>query len=435
MGGAQSSPIQRCIRQIAVARGQSDASDGQLLERYLAAADEAAFEALVSRHGPLVRGVCTRILGHGPDADDAFQATFLVFVRKARSLRSPDALGPWLYGVAYRTALKARATALQRQKRQRPLPDLPGPSSPDCIVSGDLVSILDGLIHRLPHRYRRPFVLCYLEGKTNKEAAEILGCPQGTIFSRLAWARGQLQKQLRRHGLAPASAAVAAWLVPSTAPAALPNTVVVSTAQAATAFAAGRAAVSGCCSPHAAALAEGVLRTMFLTKLKIALVAVATIGMAGFAAAAFTHLGSSQENPAIERHLQPAATGRGEAKTDKERLQGSWTVVAVTEAGREIPEAEVESRNSKFVFAGDTVTIPIRDGKRDFMYKLDSTQKPRYFDLTFDGTTNKGIYLLKGDELKICVSKEADERPTEFAAPGDSNRVLMVLKRTNAKRN
>src|SRR5262249_17501866 len=148
--------------------------------------DEAAFTALVNRHGPMVLGVCRRVLRPAHDADDAFQATLLVLLRKARPLRRPELLGNWLYGVAHRTALKARTLAAKRRARERPVVDhLAGAPSPTA-AWGDVRPVLDEEVSRLPAKYRAPVVLCYLEGKTNEEAARLLGCPTGTVFSRLA---------------------------------------------------------------------------------------------------------------------------------------------------------------------------------------------------------------------------------------------------------
>src|SRR5262249_616645 len=160
-------------------------------------------------YGPLVLGVCTRILGSEHDAEDAYQATFLVLVRKAGSLRTPESLGPWLYGVANRTALKARAERLQRLKRELPLVEPPAPSSADELAWRDLRLVLDEEVTRLPPKHRAAIILCYFEGKTNEQAARILGCPPGTIFSRLASARDRLRQQLSRRGVALSTSALA----------------------------------------------------------------------------------------------------------------------------------------------------------------------------------------------------------------------------------
>src|SRR5262249_33225353 len=161
MLGAPTDLIQRFIARFAAPRGTGDDPDRQLLERFVADADPCAFEALVERHGPLVLGVCTRVLGGVHDAEDAFQATFLVLVRKASSIRAPGSLGPWLYGVAYRTALKAKAQALKRQKLEKPLVDVAAPAVGDRVILDDLRAVLDEEVNCLPAKYRVPFVLCY----------------------------------------------------------------------------------------------------------------------------------------------------------------------------------------------------------------------------------------------------------------------------------
>src|SRR5947209_9820637 len=176
----------RELRRAVLHQDGTDRSDAQLLAAFLAR-DEDAFNVLLRRHGQMVLGVCRRVLGNGHDAEDAFQATFLVLLRKAASLRQRELLGNWLYGVAYRTALEAKtARARRRAKeaamRNRPLPDA---DDPWC----ELRPLVDQELERLPEKYRIAIVLCELEGKTRKEAAQLLGCPEGTVAGRLARAR------------------------------------------------------------------------------------------------------------------------------------------------------------------------------------------------------------------------------------------------------
>src|SRR5262249_19279208 len=287
MAGARTNPILRLVRTIVGPPDPGDDPDRRLLERFVNDADEGAFRDLVRRHGPLVLGVCTRVLDSEHDAEDAFQATFLVLVRKAGSIRAPELLGPWLYGVAQRTALKVKAAARRRRRLEKRLADLTHAPAPDDLIWRDLRPVLDEEVNRLPRRYRAAVVLCYLEGKTNEQAARILGCPQGTVFSRLAWARERLRRQLGRRGLALTVGALAAFLTPSAASAVAARLVDV-TSEAAAGFAAGKAAVAGTISARAATFAEGVLREMFLTKLKIAAVALLTAGVAGTAALLLT---------------------------------------------------------------------------------------------------------------------------------------------------
>ena len=160
--------------------------------------EEAAFAALVRRHRPMVLGVCRRVLRHGHDAEDAFQATFLVMVEKAPRLRKPELLANWLYGVAYRTALHARQRAARRSQREREAAAMSfDPASDPDIEARELRRVLDEELHRLPEKFRAPLVLCYLEGKTNEEAARLLGCPSGSMSYRLARGRELLRERLQ----------------------------------------------------------------------------------------------------------------------------------------------------------------------------------------------------------------------------------------------
>ena len=185
-------------------------TDGDLLKRYLQEEDEAAFEALVRRHGPMVLGVCRRILRNAHDAEDAFQATFLVLLHKASSLQSPGTVGNWLYGVAYRTAQEARRAILKRCAKEAKA--VPKPAAP-ADAWNDLREALDEELERLSEKYRTVIVLVDLEGATGKEVARRLGMPEGTVASRLARGRVLLAKRLTRRG--PALTALPwRWLSP-----------------------------------------------------------------------------------------------------------------------------------------------------------------------------------------------------------------------------
>ena len=181
-------------------QGYPPLSDRQLLTRFVTSCDQTAFEVLVQRYGPMVMGVCRRILGDATDAEDAFQATFLVLVRKARTIARPDLLGNWLYGVAYRIARKARAQKAKRAQQKQPLAAM---TSPDPTVEAalhELQAQLDKELEKLPTKYRAPLVLCYLEGMSNREAAQRLGWPIGSISHRLARGREILRQRLQdRH--------------------------------------------------------------------------------------------------------------------------------------------------------------------------------------------------------------------------------------------
>jgi RNA polymerase sigma factor (sigma-70 family) len=277
------------IRRVAVPRG--DSTDDELLARFAADRDESAFAALVGRHGPMVLRVCQRVLGNAHDAEDAFQAAFLVLARKAGSAGRPRLLAHWLYGVAYRTALKARTERVTRQVKERQAEPRRWEAPVDPAWS-DLRPVLDEEIRHLPRKYRVPFVLCYLEGKTNEEAARLIGCPKGTVLSRLAWARERLRSRLVRRGVGLSAGLLATLLLSeSVASAVVPALLVDSTAKAAAAFAAGRA-VAG----RVASLAEGVLRAMWMSKVRTAAFAVAVALAAAFAGV-LTHSALADKPP------------------------------------------------------------------------------------------------------------------------------------------
>jgi RNA polymerase sigma factor (sigma-70 family) len=256
------------LRRVALGQDDGALTDGHLLEGFLTRRDEAAFEALVRRHGPMVLGVCRRILGHAHDAEDAFQTTFLVLFRKATTLRTRATLGNWLYGVAYHTALKARAAAWKRRAKERQGSGMPEPQAPTANSEQDWRIVLDHAVTGLPDRYRAALVLCELEGKTRQEAARQLGVPVGTLSGRLTTARRLLARRLARQGLPPPAGGVTAVVAQGAASAAVPPTLLATTVRAAGAAAGG--ALAGVVSTGVAALTDGVLQTMGRGKLKTA---------------------------------------------------------------------------------------------------------------------------------------------------------------------
>jgi RNA polymerase sigma factor (sigma-70 family) len=276
MAGQPVPPLLRFIRTIGSA-GDPEAADGQLLARFVRQRDEEAFAALLRRHGPMVWGVCRRVLADADTAEDAFQATFLVFLRKAGSIRRPDRLANFLYGIAYRTAAKAKTRRARRQFRE-------GQSLGEAPVMDDdagwreLRPLLDEELQRLPEKYRAPLVLCYLEGKTYVEAAQTLGWAAGTVSGRLARARDLLRSRLVRRGLTLSAGSLAA-LWPRLAPAAVPEAASVATLKAA----------AGAASPSAAVLSQGVLHTMFLSKVKLTTSALLAVAAFGTGAGVATH--------------------------------------------------------------------------------------------------------------------------------------------------
>jgi RNA polymerase sigma factor (sigma-70 family) len=238
-------------------REGSDVPDRELLERFRARRDEAAFAALVRRHARMVLGVCRRVVGHAQDAEDAFQATFLVLARRPGAIAPRAAVGGWLYGVAYRTALAARARSARRAAREKQVKEMPHPEVAPDDSCRELVPLLDRELDRLPEKYRLPVVLCELEGRPRKEVARQLGVPEGTLSSRLATARKMLARRLAPYGPSVSAAALATLLTES-ASAAVPAALVASTVRAA----------AGAVPAEVAALTQGVIKAMFVAKLK-----------------------------------------------------------------------------------------------------------------------------------------------------------------------
>jgi RNA polymerase sigma factor (sigma-70 family) len=261
-------------------RGETVAglSEWQLLERYLECRDEAAFEALVARHGPMVLGVCRRMLADRTDVEDAFQATFLVLVRRARQLGPRDAIGPWLYGVAIRVAMRARSEAARRRRFQPLTAEVAALALDRSTDSREIGEILDQELSRLPSKYRNPIVLCYLEGQTHEEAARQLKWPIGTVKGRLARARDLLQSRLVRHGLAPAVGTLSLAMSPDSS-AALHRELLDRTVKSSLKLALGHTTAQ-IASTSITSLVEGVLTSMFLNTLKWAGATVLVCGLA-----------------------------------------------------------------------------------------------------------------------------------------------------------
>ncbi len=243
-------------------------TDGQLLERFVARREGAVFEAIVLRHGPMVWGVCRRVLRDHHDVEDAFQATFLVLARKAASVMPREKVGNWLYGVAYQTAMKARATRARRRGREIQAPHMPEPVEVRGEHPDVLPPELDRELSRLPEKYRFPIVLCHLEGRTHKEAASELGWPIGTLSGRLSRARALLARRLSRPGVPLSVGTLAVLLARDAASAGVPTRLIGPTVQFASLFTAGRAATAGMISAEVAALTGEVMKTMLLSKVR-----------------------------------------------------------------------------------------------------------------------------------------------------------------------
>jgi RNA polymerase sigma factor (sigma-70 family) len=400
MASRDLSPVLRFLRALPVAPGAAAAPDCQLLQHFAREGDEAAFAELVRRHGPMVLGVCRRLLRDGHDAEDAFQATFLVLVRKARSLSQPELMGNWLYGVAYRTALKARARGLRRRARQRPLVDVPAPVSLPEWIGAEVRAVLDEEVQRLPDKYRVAFVLCCLEGKTNAEAARLLGCPKGTILSRLAWARARLRARLTRRGLALSAPALAPLLSQTGTSVAVGPALAAATIQAGMQWGVAEA-VGGVISEEVATLAEGVLKAMFLAKVRLALLFLAVVLIIGAGVGiATSRLGAE---PTAAANEQPSQAPAGEKANAAQRLTAR--AVALT---FDTNEAAVEENLlGKEVEVQGTV-------KRIFRTKTNG-----YFSIGTPASDDRNVFVL--------MMAASDNRLLYFIFPEDARKALAKL--------
>ena len=268
MATAPVDSVIRLLRRVARAGEKSGQTDGDLVESFLERKDEAAFEALVRRHGPMVLGVCRRVVRDYHDAEDAFQATFLILVRKATTIRPAGMVANWLHGVAYRTAMKARAMTAKRRTREQQASPMPERESAPHDSWSELRPLLDRELNGLPESYRLAILLCDLEGKTIKEASLLLALPQGTLAGRLTRGRKLLAKRLASRGVTLSAGSLAAVMSQNVTSAGLPAALLDSTVHAAASLAAGRAIAAGSVPDRVAFLMGEVGKSMMLSKFK-----------------------------------------------------------------------------------------------------------------------------------------------------------------------
>jgi RNA polymerase sigma factor (sigma-70 family) len=349
------------LRRLTQPAPADDPADRALLERFVRLGDQTAFETLLGRHGPMVWGACRRILGDGPDAEDAFQAAFLLLVRKAGVLGRHGTLAGWLYTVARRAALRVRADALHRRQCERLVP--PRSVSPDS-DRDELRSVLDEEISQLPDKFRTALVLCYLEGLTNEEAARRLGCPTGTVLSRLSRARARLRGRLARRGITLSVAVLLSVLTDS----------VSATPPAALLAATWRTVIFPAATP-AAVLVQGMVSEMFYAKLKVLLAVFLTLGLAGVGGGlALTS-------------APPGATTNKEAPPDP--------------AGKS-PTAEKPAR-SKFYFKdmtpGSGIDFEYRNGEEAGFYSMLETVGGGVVLIDYDGDGLLDVFIPGGGDF------------------------------------
>jgi RNA polymerase sigma factor (sigma-70 family) len=345
--------VLRHLRRLADPEGARELSDAQLLERFVSRREESAFAALVQRHGRLVWSVCRQMLRHEQDAEDAFQATFLALARHAASIRRGQAVSSWLYHVAQRVALKAGMDRSKRRAHERQAPPRTG-GEPDAHAAWrELQAVLDAELQRLPEKYRAPFVLCCLEGKSKPEAARLLGWKEGTVSGRLAQARNLLRQRLTRRGMMFSAALCATTLAleASAAPAGL----VCRTVGTAVPWATDQTAAAGVVGARVAALVEGVSNAMFASKAKLAtaLLLAAAVVTAGLGLLTHQALAGRQgDNPAADKRAgadqgretppRPADAAR-ENKDNAIAIQGR----VLGPDGKPVPGAKVRFLNAE----------------------------------------------------------------------------------------
>lgn len=406
-----------------VAQPMTDGSDAELLKRFVTSRDEAAFATLMARHGPMVFAVCRRLLRKAQDAEDAFQATFLILVRKAASIDKRELLSNWLYGVAIRVASRARVMAAKRRTCETADIEQVVVATREPAEASDLSAAITEEVQRLPAKYRIPVVLCYLEGRSNDEAAGEMRCPIGTVKTRLSRAREMLHKRLIRRGLALSTAAFSTALSAEVLAAPLPLHLVDSACKAALDFAAGDAVSLGLVSSQSAALTKGALHNMFVNKMRTLAVWVLALGVILGGAGAFT--------------IHLIATAPVAKKTDDENIQGTWKLVSLESGGDTTPKDGLPPIGSMLVFKTDKIVAT--DGKIEKVvhaYKiLDTKKTPKVIEFTplddrpSKGKPQKAIYELKEDRLKLCVQNEDGEPPTEFATKRGDGLLLLVFER------
>lgn len=411
-------------------------SDGYLLGRFAIHREEAAFEALIQRHGPMVWGVCRRILRDHHDAEEAFQATFVVLARKAPSIAHRELVVNWLYAVACKSALKAKAITSKRRTRERLVVEMPEPEAEPNGMTNELLSQLDQALSHLPDKYRVPIVLCELEGKTHREAAEQLGWPIGTVSGRLSRARVMLANRLSRSGLRLSVGSLAVLLAQDVASASMPTKLIRSTSQSVSLSVAGRALTAGMVSPGIATLTGEVMKTMLLSRLKLVSGVLLTLTLTGVGilmASSAPILGHEPGNAKRDTGAEDIA------KAETERLQGTWVITRLEQVNHQPTKDEEEywkSGSFTITIKGNRFTFNSDNSFTDF--KLDPSQTPKLMTFEVHDGPNKGqvapaIYRLDGDDLMICQGRGGDTvPPVDFSIENRRPRTfptLLVLKR------
>jgi RNA polymerase sigma factor (sigma-70 family) len=370
----------------------ADTPDADLLARFIDHRDEGAFTALVQRHGPMVLGVCRRVLPNRADAEDAFQATFLLLALKAASVSQRQLVPAWLHGVARRVALKARRANARRAKREQQMVPVPEPEALRTEDRTDLLPLLDRELNHLPDRYRAVLILCDLEGATRPEAARRLKLPEGTVNSRLARGRALLAQRLTRHGVTPAAGVL---MLAQCAGAAVPAAVFSSTVRVAL-LTVGGAVPAHTVSPGVAALTHAMGSSMLATKFKLVTGAALLLGALGATCAL-----------ALGRANGPPAEPRGavhEKEQEKPAPPAPGTTSAPVGAPTKAGARPDIIRGAVEVIVGDLIILAGGEQAR-------LTEKTEYLRETgLDAAPAKRSDVAPGTRVYIETKKRADER-------------------------
>lgn len=394
-------------------------SDGQLLDRFLSGNGEpaeAAFEALVVRHGPMVLDVCGKILRDHHDAQDAFQATFLVLASKAQTIRQRDSVGGWLLVVARQVAVRLRADRARRQMYEVRAAEFRAQTERD---RPEIWPELDEEISRLPVRYREPLVLCYLEGLSTDAAALRLGCPRGTVLSRLSRARERLRDRLTRRGVALSAAIPTIGAAIDSASASVPSVLLSATVRACLEFVKPKTAAV-LASNTTALLAIGVIRAMTITKLTT--IGVATLACAIALGGAYTYgqFGSvggtgqaASPRPSSPDRSAVLALAQGGAKPTGKSLP---TPVATQPSAVNRPGSGVIALPGPFPGTRKFLVFAII-GKLSNMVMLECESKGRIRATFSRGTGGKEKVSLEGVSVRIDGSRQAPASPNSLGDP------------------
>jgi RNA polymerase sigma factor (sigma-70 family) len=441
MGDRRLEAVLQTARRAWAAQAGNGVADAELLHRFVHQRDEVAFELLLRRHEQMVFGVCRHLLQDVTDTEDAFQITFLTLVCKAHSIARGQSVAAWLHRVACRAARGAAARRTRRRASECAAPAPPAVAAEDgaTALQGELVAALHEELNKLPEKYRAPLVLCYLEGKTYAEGSRQLGCPLGTLSIRLTRGRDLLRKRLAGRGLALTATGLATALCEQAASAA----VVAFTLKA------GLRVAEGCApaevvSAQAAALIEGMMRTMSTSKLKLAAVALVLVLGMGLAVGGWAMAQSSPptrpENPAPvvkaeggeagkqppppaarppEDGIKKEAASTLEALEEKLRLIGSWQLTSFTDSKEEHPARRV--RAIRNIFEGTKLYVMSVDSvARMYTWKVDPTKSPKAMDwIDEKGELRLGIYAMEGEELTVCFFSSDSPDHAARNRPGD----------------